>query len=242
MPTNGFFWIKPLTVSHLFCQGAFFSQPRKAKASEGGMGPVIRSPRRDGASDQVTTLKHPSFGQVAFAAVGATLIGSVELLAEAGEAFLGVRGAVSVDHMFGLFKERPQKTLSFVPQIHRLQGFLGGFCHPIKSIAGKGELLASQWGGLQIGTHHSQALLPQQLDKRGLTYLSSWRNALFSRRVWRAGPSQKLLNQVGLLISILIIQFRGHVKWAPHLGAPFFPLFSWSAGRSAARNRRQVKD
>ncbi|CAJ1385230.1 unnamed protein product [Effrenium voratum] len=35
----------------------------------------------------VTTLKHPSFGQVAFAAVGATLIGSVELLAEAGAHF-----------------------------------------------------------------------------------------------------------------------------------------------------------
>ena len=33
---------------------------------------------------QVTRLQHPSFGQVAFVAVGATLVGSVELLKEAG--------------------------------------------------------------------------------------------------------------------------------------------------------------
>ena len=36
-----------------------------------------------GLSPEVTRLQHPSFGQVAFVAVGATLVGSVELLKEA---------------------------------------------------------------------------------------------------------------------------------------------------------------
>ncbi|CAK9015897.1 unnamed protein product, partial [Durusdinium trenchii] len=35
----------------------------------------------------VTRLQHPSFGQVAFVAVGATLVGSVELLKEVGSTF-----------------------------------------------------------------------------------------------------------------------------------------------------------
>lgn len=33
---------------------------------------------------EVTRLQHPNFGQVAFVAVGATLVGSVQLLKEAG--------------------------------------------------------------------------------------------------------------------------------------------------------------
>ena len=37
-----------------------------------------------GAVAKVTRLHHPNFGHIAFAAVGATLVGSVELLKEAG--------------------------------------------------------------------------------------------------------------------------------------------------------------